>query len=88
MIMEDKSNDIKRQVKKCKSSEEFEELISKLQQLEFKELSNSGKYIGKFVKPPVDFVDPFGIVNDYNSEKDKSDKLSDLDDRSNTYVES
>ena len=84
--MEDKSDDIKRRVKKCKSIEEFEERIFKLQQLEFEELNNTGKYIGNFLKSPIDiFEDSLKAEKcfhgDYNCESDKSENLSYLDDR-------
>ena len=80
-------------MRKCKSIEEFEEKIFKLQQLEFEELSGTGKYTGNFLKSPVDvFEDSLKVEKcfhgDYNSENNKSDKLSDPDDRSNMYVES
>lgn len=101
MIMEDTSDDIKRQFEECNFFEELEKLIFKLQQLEFEELSNTGKYTGNISKLHVDFIekdcskvekcyhgDFIEINNDYNSEKDKSNKLSDLDDRSNMYIES
>ena len=78
---------------KCKTIEEFEEKIFKLQQLEFEELSSTGKYIGNFLKSPVDvFEDSLKVEkcfhSNYNSESDKSDNLSYLDDRVNMYIES
>ena len=67
--------------------------IFKLQQLEFEELSSTGKYTGNFLKSPVDvFEDSLKVEKcfhgDYNSESDKSDNLSYLDDRVNMYIES
>ena len=60
MIMEDKSDDIKRRWKKCKSFDELEELVFEVQQLkleELKELSDTGKYTGNISKPSVDFIE-------------------------------
>ena len=93
MIMEDKSKGIRKQMRKCKTMEEFEEKIFKLQQQEFEELSGTGKYTGNFLKPPIDvFEDSLKVEKcfhgDYNSESDKSDYLSYLDDRVNMYIES
>lgn len=100
MIMEDKSNDIKRQWKKCKSFEELEELVFEVQQLKLKELeelkesSNTGKYTGNISKPPIDFIEKDCskvercFHNDYNFESDNSDNLSYLDDRVNIYIKS
>ena len=80
-------------MRKCKTIEEFEEKIFKLQQLEFEELSSTGKYTGNFLKSLVDvFEDSLKVEKcfhgDYNSESDKSDNLSYLDDRVNMYIES
>ena len=57
MVMEDKSKGIRKQMRKCRIMEEFEEKIFKLQQLEFKELSGIGRYTGNFLKPLVDFFE-------------------------------
>ena len=57
MIMEDKSDDIKRQWEKCKSFDELEDLVLEVQQLKIEELSDTGKYTGNISKPPVDFIE-------------------------------
>jgi hypothetical protein len=93
MIMEDKSKGIREQMRKWKTIEEFEEKIFKLQQLEFEELSSTGKYTGNVLKSLVDvFEDSLKVEkcfhSNYNSESDKSKNLSYLDDRVNMYIES
>ena len=64
------------------------------QQLESEEPSNAGKYTGNISKPPVDFIEKdcskveMCFHCHYNSESDKSNNLSYLDDRVNMYIES
>ena len=92
--MEDKSDDIKRQWEKCKSFDELEDLVLEVQQLKIEELSDTGKYTGNISKPPVDFIEndcskvEKCFHSHYNSESDKSNNLSYLDDRVNMYIES
>ena len=93
MIMEDKSKGIRKQMRKGRTIEEFEEKIFKLQQLEFEELNDTGRYTGNLLKPPiVVFEDSLKVEKcyhgDYNSDSDKSDYLCYLDDRVNMYIES
>ena len=58
------------------------------------EPSNTGKYTGNISKPPVDFIEndcskvEKCFHSHYNSESDKSNNLSYLDDRVNMYIES
>ena len=57
MLMEDKTDDEKRLLRKFKTFENFEEQMFKTQWLESEKLGSIGKYIGNISKPPVDFIE-------------------------------
>ena len=93
MIMEDKSKAIREKMRECKTMEEFEDKIFKLQQLEFEEVTGIGRYTGNLLKPLiVVFEDSLKVEKcyhgDYNLDSDKSDYLCHLGDRVNMYIES
>ena len=93
MVMEGKSKAIREKMRECKTMEEFEDKIFKLQQLEFEEVTDTGRYTGNFLKPPlVVFEDSLKIEKcyhgNYDSDSDRSDYLCHLDDRVNMYIES
>ena len=80
MLIEDMTDDIKKQVDKVKSPEDFEELIFKLQQLEFKKLSSTGKYTGNISKPPIDFIEKDYSIVAKCFHSNSENELSDPDD--------
>ena len=54
MILEDKTDDIKREVKGYRT---FGQLMFRLGMFDSKEPSNTGKYTSNISKPPVDFIE-------------------------------
>ena len=80
MSMEDNSDDIKRQWKRCKSFDVLVELVFKEQQRRLKELSKTGKYIGNILTPPDDFIEKDCSIVAKCFHSNFENELSDLDD--------
>ena len=80
MSMEDKSDDIKRQWKRCKSFDVLVELVFKEQQRRLKEISKTGKYTGNTLTPPVDFIEKDCSIVAKCFHSNSENELSDPDD--------
>ena len=80
MSMEDKSDGIKRQWKRCKSFDVLVELVFKEQQWRLKDLSKTGKYTSNTLTPPIDFIEKDCSIVAKCFHSNSENELSDPDD--------
>ena len=80
MLMEDKTNDEKRLLRKYKTSEDFEEQMFKAQWLESEKLRSTGKYTSNTSKPPFDFIEKDCSIVAKCFHSNSKNELSDPDD--------